>query len=188
MLLEIYIFVTQVFGALADRIFSYIVLKSIGKAGANCKVQYPCVFRNIKNITLGDRVRVGKDCFVATENYPNAKLCISDNVWIGKRCFIDFSGGIDIGNGTTISEGVIIYTHDHGRNPRANSSAKKLIIGENVWLARNAVILQSVDYIGNNSIVSAGSIVTKNVEDFEIVGGNPSRVIGSNFKKIELTI
>ncbi len=52
-----------------------------------------------------------------------------------------------------------------------------LIIGNDVWIGYGAIILPGVTYIGNGSVIGAGSVVTKNVNDFEIVAGNPARLI-----------
>lgn len=56
-----------------------------------------------------------------------------------------------------------------------------LNIGNDVWIGEWAIILPGVRYIGNGAIIGAGSVVTKNVEPYSIVAGNPSKVIGSRF-------
>ena len=56
------------------------------------------------------------------------------------------------------------------------------IIGNDVWIGTRAIILRGVR-VGNHSIIAAGAVVTKNVEDWSIVGGNPAKVIGARRKK-----
>lgn len=84
--------------------------------------------------------------------------------------------GIKIGKYTGISGGVVILTHDH---IIGNKVHKKTVIGNNVFIGVNAIILPGV-IIGNNVIVSAGSVVKKNVPDNCIVEGNPAKVIYEN--------
>jgi lipopolysaccharide transport system ATP-binding protein len=55
-----------------------------------------------------------------------------------------------------------------------------MVIGNDVWIGRDALILPGVQ-IGDGAVIAAGSVVTKNVSDYEIVGGNPARHIGNRF-------
>lgn len=64
---------------------------------------------------------------------------------------------------------------------------KKVIIGNDVWIGENVTILPSVK-IGNGAIISAGSIVTKDVPDYAVVGGVPAKVIKYRFNKEEIKI
>jgi len=57
----------------------------------------------------------------------------------------------------------------------------KLQIGHDVWLGLNSIILPSVKYIGNGAIIGAGSVVTRNVERYNIVAGNPAKIVGVRF-------
>ncbi len=60
-----------------------------------------------------------------------------------------------------------------------------IIIGHDVWIARGAVILSGVR-IGNGAVIAAGAMVVKNVEDYEIVGGNPAQSLGFRFSKSQI--
>ena len=53
---------------------------------------------------------------------------------------------------------------------------KPVIIGNDVWIATRAIILPGV-HVGNGAIIAAGSVVTRDVPDYSIVGGNPAKVI-----------
>jgi virginiamycin A acetyltransferase len=57
----------------------------------------------------------------------------------------------------------------------------RLIVGHDVWIGLNSIILPSVNSIGNGAIIAAGSVVTKNVERYTIVGGNPAKLISHRF-------
>ncbi|ELA7570041.1 CatB-related O-acetyltransferase [Vibrio alginolyticus] len=64
-------------------------------------------------------------------------------------------------------------------------SKGEIVIGNDVWIGVNAIILSGVK-IGHGSIVAAGSVVTKDVPDYSIVGGNPAKVIKYRFEKHEI--
>lgn len=59
----------------------------------------------------------------------------------------------------------------------------ELTIGNDVWIGQSCLILPKVSNIGNGAIIGAGSVVTKNIEPYSIVAGNPARVIGYRFDK-----
>ena len=78
---------------------------------------------------------------------------------------------------------VMIYTKNHNTErtdipmiEQGNTQPRKVTIGDDVWIGARAIILPGVT-IGQGSIVAAGSVVTKDVEPFSVVGGNPARVI-----------
>jgi lipopolysaccharide O-acetyltransferase len=88
-----------------------------------------------------------------------------------------------IGDDTLIAQNVTIISHNHGVDPISEVkyhsqilSSKPILIGSNVWIGQNAIILPGVT-IGDTSIVAAGSVVTKNVETLTIVAGNPAKPI-----------
>jgi len=64
---------------------------------------------------------------------------------------------------------------DNGDNP--------LTIGHDVWIGRNTTILPGCKYIGHGAIIGAGAIVTKDVPNFAIVGGNPAKIIKYRFSE-----
>lgn len=78
-------------------------------------------------------------------------------------------------------------THALLFNPRFGCTSEdvlsrtRLVIGHDVWIGLNSVILPSVTRIGNGAIIAAGSVVVKNVEKYAIVGGNPAKLIGYRF-------
>lgn len=107
---------------------------------------------------------------------------------------------ISIGNFCSIAPGVIIqeYFHDAQRlstyfiqqnvlkNPSDETVSKgPITIGHDVWIGAHTVILSGVT-IGNGVIVGAGSVVTKDIPDFAIVGGNPAKVIRMRFSEEEI--
>lgn len=111
---------------------------------------------------------------------------VADTVTIGRNTIIGpdnvflARGGITIGDNVNLSGfGFFIsQTHDaHGHDYQPTVMAP-IVICDHVWVATNATILPGVT-IGAGAVVAAGSVVTKNVEPWTIVAGNPARVIGT---------
>ena len=97
---------------------------------------------------------------------------------INRDVHLDTTGGLSIGSGVLISEGAVIYTHDHGLDPRSAPDGLPKTIGRNVWIGTRAVILPKCQRIGTGAVIGAGAIVTRDVPPFAIVAGNPARVVG----------
>jgi acetyltransferase-like isoleucine patch superfamily enzyme len=89
---------------------------------------------------------------------------------------------IDIGNRVTITDGVKILTHDGATWLIRNSDGKRyqkyspVKIGDDVFIGINSIIMPGV-VIGNKVIIAAGSVVTKDVPNYSIYGGNPAQKI-----------
>jgi acetyltransferase-like isoleucine patch superfamily enzyme len=109
-------------------------------------------------------------------------IAVGKNVFINSGCRFQDQGGIAIGDGAFIGHNVVLATLNHGVKPedRTTTYPAPVIIGKNVWIGSNATVVPGVT-IGDNSIIAAGAVVTKNVDTNTIVGGNPSRII----RKIE---
>lgn len=113
----------------------------------------------------------------------NSYLRIGKDFQIDNFALIDYSGGVEIGDGVTLSEGVKLYTHNHTitdptlsfRLQPIRFSALK--IGDAAWVGAGSIILESVSYIGKGAIIGAGSVVTKNIPDFKVAVGNPAKII-----------
>ena len=123
---------------------------------------------------------IDESCFIIppfhTEFGKNTK--IGKNVFINSCCRFQDNGGIEIGDKTMIGPNVTIVTVNHEISPqtRINATPKPVKIGKNVWIGADCTILPGVT-IGENSVIGAGSVVTKNVPDNVIVAGNPAKVI-----------
>ena len=97
---------------------------------------------------------------------------------LGERVAVYNLGRIDIGAHTTISQDVYLCagTHDYNR-PHLPLLRPSITIGSGVWICAGAFIGPGVK-IGDNSVVAARAVVTKDVPPGVIVGGNPARIIG----------
>jgi acetyltransferase-like isoleucine patch superfamily enzyme len=100
--------------------------------------------------------------------------------------FQNYKGKIYLGKGTYIAPNVGIITQNHDLNDLSkHQKAKDVVIGKECWIGMNAVILPGV-VLGDNTIVGAGSVVTKSFESGNcVVAGNPARTIKSEVKMSE---
>lgn len=108
------------------------------------------------------------------------------NIHVGENFFANFDCvfldvcEIKIGDNCLIAPGVHIYTATHPIDPMERMSGleygKPVTIGDNVWIGGKAVINPGVT-IGNNVVIASGAVVTKDVPDHVVVGGNPARII-----------
>lgn len=116
--------------------------------------------------------------------YGREMIEIGREVSISAFVHIWGQGGLEIGDRTMIGSHCVIttLTHDYNlkdmRHPPA--IAKKITIGNDVWIGASAVILPGIS-IGNGAVIGAGSVVTKNVPANAIVAGNPAKVIKYRF-------
>ena len=105
-------------------------------------------------------------------------ITIGKGVVIQQLCTFMDRGGITIEEGVFIAPKVNLTTLNHDFNPenRSGTYAKPIVIKKNAWIGIGATILPGVT-IGENAIVGAGSVVTKDVETNTIVAGNPAKYI-----------
>ena len=105
-------------------------------------------------------------------------ITIGKNVFINACCCFQDQGGITLGDGALIGHRVVLATINHGFLPEERSSCRPapIVIGRNVWLGSGAVVLPGVT-IGENAVVAAGAVVTRDVEAGCIVAGTPARFI-----------
>lgn len=105
-------------------------------------------------------------------------ITIGRNVFINSGCHFQDQGGITIGDGSLIGHNVVLATINHDLVPSQNRKNHYLpiTIESNVWIGSNAVVLPGVT-IGEWAVIAAGSVVTKNVMPYTVVGGTPARII-----------
>src|ERR1700756_194260 len=109
------------------------------------------------------------------------EIRVGHNVFVNQNCTFYDLGGLDVADDVMIGPNVSIITTGHPIEPsqrRAFVVARPIVIERNVWIAAGATIIGGVT-VGQNSVVAAGSVVTKDVLPNSFVGGNPAKVIRS---------
>ena len=117
---------------------------------------YCCINNAVGDVTIGNHTRIGIHCTV-----------------IGPVC---------IGNHVNLAQGITVTALNHNfedtskRIDEQGISTKPVVIGDDVWIGANAVILPGVT-IGRHVVVAAGAVVTKDVPDYSLVAGVPAKIL-----------
>ncbi|WP_367329735.1 acyltransferase [Sphingobacterium multivorum] len=137
------------------------------------------IFLRLCGVKIGDKTRICSSAKIV----GNGDLTIGSDTWIGLNVMILSSEGVvvNIGNNVDIAPQVFIGTGSHELNTSGNrvagkGSSKSIYIGDGTWVGARVVILPGVK-IGKMCMIAAGSIVTKNVADYTMVGGVPAKEI-----------
>lgn len=146
-----------------------IIKKSFSSCGENVRVGRKYSFSGISNITVGNNTCLGAGTRILT---TRAKVNIGDHVMFGP--------GITIITGNHRTDIVGRYMDSVKDADKRPEDDQDVNIQDDVWIGANATILKGVT-IGQGSIISAGSIVTKDVPPYSIVGGVPAKVIKMRF-------
>ncbi|HFI0558802.1 TPA: CatB-related O-acetyltransferase [Streptococcus suis] len=179
------------------KIFSYLLLKyslkrvgtsfNTKKFGKNLSVGKYCIIG--RGTIIGKNVKIGN--FSYTNSFQ-ANIVIEDNVEIGS--FVSIAPGVFIAPGNHYLEYVtthpLLYSNYYLKKMNGDISklkilglkdeTQKTIIGNDVWIGLNSIIKRGVQ-IGDGAVVASGSVVTKNIPPYAIVGGNPARIIRYRF-------
>ncbi len=129
-----------------------LILRECGK---NVNIEKGAMFSS--NVSLGDNSGIGVNAVVASD------VTIGRDVMMGPECYI--------------------YTHNHGMERtdipmwrQKSSEIEPVHIGNDVWIGSRVTILPGVT-IGDGCVIGASSVVTKDVEPYTIVAGNPAKVV-----------
>lgn len=172
-------------------------------------VRFGSRFRLGKDVVIGGEVRVGDDVTVSDFCQVAGRIDLKDGVFVHRFvilrafdghisvgegttinpfCFLSGAGGVDIGSLVSIAPGVtVVASNKVTRDPAVpikaqGYEARGIRIGDDVWIAANATILDGV-HVGRGAIVGAGAVVTRDVPALAIVGGVPATRLGTRGDK-----
>lgn len=147
-------------------------------AEINNKYNEPIKLRELFSELIGTPVDEDFVLFPPFTTDCGKNIHLGKGIFINSGCRFQDQGGITIGDQSLIGHNVVIATLNHKIHPekRANLIPAPVKIGSRVWIGSNSTILPGIT-IGDNAIIGAGSIVTKDVPKNTIVAGNPARVM-----------
>lgn len=166
----------------------------IGHVGEHSRICRPCSLEGggQKNVSIGNHTIIQAHsilgCWVkyGEQEFPNASITIGNECSIGEYNHITACNKITIGDGLLTGRYVIISDNSHGglseeeaQIAPANRELKskgEVVIGNNVWIGEKVTVLAGV-HIGNNVIVAANSVVTKDIPDNCMAAGVPAKVV-----------
>ena len=125
----------------------------------------------------GKNVNIEHGAFLAS----GSGIEIGNNSGIGLNCRV--AGPLFIGDDVMMAPNVTVVTQNHetsdlSRPMRLQTAPKKKVtIGNDVWIGDDVIITAGCCHIGDGSILATGAVVTKDVEPYCVVGGNPAKVI-----------
>ena len=145
-------------------------LKRFKACGGSVYIGQNCIFTPA-NISVGSNVYIGPDCVFQS---AHGEIVIGDHVMFGP--------GVHIHGGNHITDTVGIYMDEVKKEAGSDGIVR---IEDDVWIGANAIILKGV-HVGEGAVIGAGSVVTRDVEPYSIVAGNPAKFIKNRFTEQEL--
>ena len=144
----------------------------------NNKYNSPKELRKRMSLLMRKELDEGFGLFPPFTTDCGINIHLEKNVFINSGCRFQDQGGIYIGENSLIGHDVILATLNHNIDPynRADLYPKPIHIGKRVWIGSRSIVLPGIT-IGDNSIVGAGSVVTKDIPPNTIYAGNPAKFI-----------
>ncbi|MBU0996175.1 MAG: acyltransferase [Proteobacteria bacterium] len=145
-----------------------------------CHIFRKCIYR-----LCG--IKIGKNTSIhwRTRFFQPSGLRIGNNSIIGNDAMFDARKGIVIGNNVSLSMGVWIWTLEHDpQDTLYGIKGGSVVIEDYAWISCRVTILPGIT-IGRGAVVAAGSVVTKDVPPYAIVGGVPAKKIGERTKNLQ---
>lgn len=134
-------------------------------------------------------VKIGNKSSIKMNTYIEGnKIKIGDNTSVGRYSYLDGRGELIIGNNVSISPYVFFITGSHELNSDDfKFKVENIIIEDYVWIGTRATIKGGVR-IGKGAVIATGAVVTKDVEEYTVVGGIPAKKIGERDKNLNYNI
>ena len=139
-----------------ERERSELLGRLLGRMGRNCVIEPPFFCDYGYNIEIGENFYMNVNCVIL----DGAKITFGDNVFVAPNCGFYTAG----------------HPLDAEKRNMGLEYAFPITIGNNVWIGANVSVLPGVS-IGDDAVIGAGSVVTKNIPSGVLAAGNPCRVI-----------
>ena len=139
--------------------------------GSKIEIGTDCQFRSLPH---SNKIGINHQCIIATI-IPGAEIIIGDDCGFSGTTIAAFAS-IQIGNNVRCGANTLISDSDWHQDDPRTKDAKPVIIEDNVWLGYNVEVWKGVT-IGQNSVIGANSVVTKDIPANVVAAGNPCRVI-----------
>jgi acetyltransferase-like isoleucine patch superfamily enzyme len=122
--------------------------------------------------------KIGKNSyiFMGCTFDSSGGLEVGENSVINPNCRLDTRGGLTIGDSVSISSDTIILTADHDMSNNMEGRVLPIKIEDYVWVGTRSMILPGVE-VKKGSVIAAGALVTRSVQENAVVGGVPARVL-----------
>ncbi len=152
------------------------------------KELFPYPLRNIWLAIFGIKVPFSSSIHRGCKFFHIGKFKIGKHSVVNFGCYLDNRRGIIIGSNTAIAHNTKIYTLGHNiKSSKFETKGAPVKIGDNVFIFSNVIIMPNIE-IGDGAIVLPGSVVTKTVERYTVVGGNPAKLISKRDERIDYKI
>ncbi|MFC3299385.1 sugar O-acetyltransferase [Arthrobacter agilis] len=140
--------------------------------------QEPARVRQLLSQLIGKPVDDSVTVFPPFHSEFGKNITLGRRIFINAGCKLQDQGGVFIGDDCLIGHNVVMATLNHDLDPsrRADMHPAPIVIGRNVWVGSNATILPSIT-IGDNAVVAAAAVVTKDIPENAVVVGSPARVV-----------
>lgn len=136
-------------------------------------------YLKLAGIEIGSETSIAMHCFIT-----GANISIGSNTVINRFCYLDGRVRLYIGSNVNISHYVLIQTLTHDpQDPNFVCIEAPVVIMDNAWIGARAIILPGVK-IGEGAVIGAGSVVTKDVDPYSIVAGNPAKHIRNRTREL----
>ena len=136
------------------------------------------------NVYISGKIGIG---FASSPTLESPTLRIGNNSFIGHDCMFQMRKNITIGDHCLLAGGIIIQDNNghpldpqsrKANQPVSDDEVHPVIIKDGAWIGRRVMILKGVT-VGENSVVGAGAVITKDIPDNAVAAGNPAKVIKS---------
>ena len=154
-------------------LFLNIFIRNVSVALHQNWMQLKILVKNRGSLSIGNYLKCRRNCMLLV---TEGKLSIGSDCFMNNNVSITCLKSIKIEDNVQIGNNVVIVDHNHNYVNGSGFKTGNVTIRKNVWIGANSVILPNVE-IGEGAVIAAGSIITKDVRAYTVVGGNPAKVL-----------